>query len=126
MSTLSAYGAARDELLDRLLQLLKGDPRVVAAWLAGSLGRGEGDAWADCDVSIVVDDASLSALLGDRSRLYESLGEVLLLQDEIPGQPDVGDSFNLLHFGSPYGPIELDLSFIPFSRPKTSRLRALA
>ena len=36
--------AERDALLRRITELLQGDERVAAAWLFGSLGRGEGDA----------------------------------------------------------------------------------
>jgi predicted nucleotidyltransferase len=35
--------AERQELLDRAVELLKTDGRVVAAWLHGSMGRGTAD-----------------------------------------------------------------------------------
>lgn len=35
------YTAARDELLAKIIAFLKDDPRFLAAWLAGSFGRGE-------------------------------------------------------------------------------------
>jgi hypothetical protein len=42
-SRLSLYGAERDHLLHRITDLLRDDPCVAAAWLFGSLGRGDAD-----------------------------------------------------------------------------------
>ena len=46
----------RDALLGRAVALLEGDERVVAAWLAGSLGRGGGDALSDIGLWVVCAD----------------------------------------------------------------------
>jgi hypothetical protein len=48
--------AARQALLDRITASLASDERFVAAWLAGSFGRGEADDFSDLDLSIVVAD----------------------------------------------------------------------
>ena len=39
----------------------------------------------DYDLYVVVEDASLDSFLNDRPSLYDSLGTVVHLQDEIPG-----------------------------------------
>lgn len=44
---LRALGQARDQLLDRIKQVLVADGRVNASWLSGSYGRGEADEWSD-------------------------------------------------------------------------------
>ena len=46
----------RSLLADRLARLLAGDPRVLAGWLHGSVGRGEADGLSDLDVTVVVAD----------------------------------------------------------------------
>jgi hypothetical protein len=50
------YAAAREDLLQRVLRALSADERVIAAWLSGSEGRGEGDAWADYDLHVAIDN----------------------------------------------------------------------
>src|SRR5947207_172790 len=48
------YTAARDTLLTEIPAFLKDDPRFVAAWLAGSFGRGEQTWMSDLDIHVVV------------------------------------------------------------------------
>jgi hypothetical protein len=49
-------------LLARLLAALDNDPRVLAAWLIGSLARSAGDEYSDLDLLLAVEDAALPAL----------------------------------------------------------------
>ena len=44
---LAAYTRLRDDLLVRIVGVLHADLRVRSAWLSGSFGRGEADAWSD-------------------------------------------------------------------------------
>lgn len=44
----------QQELLDAIHRVLAADDGVEAAWLAGSLGRGAGDAYSDVDVLVLV------------------------------------------------------------------------
>jgi hypothetical protein len=46
---LAAYTRDRDDLLVRIVGVLQADVRVRSAWLTGSFGRGEADAWSDID-----------------------------------------------------------------------------
>ncbi len=48
----------RDECLYLLSDLLRADQRALGCWLAGSLGRGEGDEWSDLDLLVAVDPTS--------------------------------------------------------------------
>lgn len=52
-----AYVQAREALLERIVTTLKNDERFVAAWLAGSFGRGEQTWLSDLDIHVVVADA---------------------------------------------------------------------
>lgn len=56
------YAAARQALLDRIVAAGQADERFVAAWLRGSLGRGQGDAFSDLDLTLVVADGQRDAL----------------------------------------------------------------
>lgn len=48
------YIAARDALLADITAFLKNDPRFLAAWLAGSFGRGEQTWLSDLDLHVVI------------------------------------------------------------------------
>lgn len=57
-------------LLDRCTEVLEGDPRVRAAWVHGSIARGDADEASDLDVIIAVADADLPAFAaGWRARI---------------------------------------------------------
>jgi hypothetical protein len=58
------------QLLDRCLEVMYNDPRVRAAWVHGSVARGEADAVSDLDVIIAVADEQLPEFAsGWRARL---------------------------------------------------------
>ena len=114
--------SARDVLLDRLAEQFAADDRVLAAWLAGSLGRNVADDWSDLDLHVVVRDADLPAMLGERASLYARVGEPVLVQPEIPANAGPGGIFQLVFFA---GGVELDLTMYPASRaacPAATRL----
>src|SRR5688572_18948235 len=50
----STHAALRAALLERMVAVLRTDERFVAAWLTGSLGRGEEDNYSDVDLVVVV------------------------------------------------------------------------
>jgi hypothetical protein len=49
-------------LIDALSALLQSEPGASAAWLAGSLGRGAGDAWSDVDLMVLAGEGGWAAL----------------------------------------------------------------
>lgn len=74
----------QDELIDRVSEVLAGLDGVGSAFLGGSHGRGEADAYSDVDVYVVVADAEyVSSVLAD---LTGRLGEVapILYSKELP------------------------------------------
>ena len=111
----------RDRIHDRVLEIARGDDRVVAAALVGSLAHGDGDRWSDIDLSFAVrDDVSISDVLDDwTSSVTEALGAVHLL--DLVREPIVYRVFLLPEC------LQLDLSFSPASmfRPTSSRFRLL-
>lgn len=113
IKNLKQYATAREQLLKRIVVALRADERVAAAWLSGSIGRGEGDEWADYDLVVAIEDASLRSFLADRPALYAQMGVISHLQKDIPGQGNVDEAFNLVNFD---GAIEVDWSFQPASK----------
>jgi hypothetical protein len=58
-----AFAEQRDAWLAATVATLRADGRFVAAWLAGSFGRGEADHASDLDLHVVVSEAAGSPLL---------------------------------------------------------------
>lgn len=48
-------------VLDGLVAQIQGDPRIRAAWLEGSFGRGDADAYSDIDLHVLLQAADLAA-----------------------------------------------------------------
>jgi predicted nucleotidyltransferase len=53
--------AEQQDLIDGLQELLGRDSQVGAVWLAGSLGKGGGDAFSDVDLLVLVTDGALGS-----------------------------------------------------------------
>ena len=99
----------RDDLLGRILTDLRGDDRVQAVWLGGSLGRGTADDWSDLDLGCVIRDDQFADLLDDMDALYRRVGTPVLVgppQNRQGGGP--GRSQSVLFAG----PISLDLDIL--------------
>ena len=99
----------RDRARDRVLELARADPRVVAGALMGSLAHGGGDRWSDLDLSFGVDDGtSATEVLNDLTAALERELDAVTL-------------FDLPRFSTIYrvfllpGCLQLDLSVTPAS-----------
>ena len=97
----------RDALLSRLRAGLEADPRVVAAWLHGSLGRGDADAWSDLDLWVVIDDDAYS----DAIR-HEFARDVLFIE-EAPQNGPAGGTYLMTAHDAPTGAHLVDWYFQP-------------
>src|SRR5260221_14193953 len=62
ISPVAQHATNRDELLSHIVAVLNADDRVVAAWLTGSLGRGEDDDFSDIDLGVAVRDSHAAEL----------------------------------------------------------------
>ena len=97
----------RDHVRHRVLELARGDPRVTAGALTGSMALGSGDRWSDIDVAFgIVDGITPEAVLADWTQVLEREFSVL-------------DHFDLRSGSSVYrvfllpGGLEVDVAVIP-------------
>ena len=98
----------RDTLLHRIEAALRADERVVAAWLAGSLGRGNADALSDIDLWVIVRDEAIEAVAADPRAFVAGIGSPCLNIDE-PHDPLPGGVFRFhTHFPSETGAHNVD------------------
>ena len=121
---LDSYESERDTLLQNLHQAAEGDERIVAAWLFGSLGRGDEDALSDLDIVFVVQDAHMADVIDARYAFLERMGELLLVQ-EAPQNAPPGGAYNMAVYAAPVGPHTVDCYWRPVqgaSVPPHSRL----
>jgi len=118
---LARHERARDDLLTHIARVLMDDPRIVAAWLTGSLAYGTADAWSDLDLHVIVADEHYTDIVARREDLYARFGQPVL----IPGIKVNTESpahFNLLVYP---GGLEVDCSLWPRTlahRPTVARL----
>lgn len=68
---------AQQGLADAIAEALQGDQRIEAAWLAGSLGRNQGDAFSDIDVVVLCTDGTADTIASD-PRLLDFARPVLV------------------------------------------------
>ena len=104
---LAAYTRQRDDLLVRIVGVLDADMRVGSAWLSGSFGRGEADAWSDFDLHVAVEDDELAGFWAARHDLYAQVGRPVLVQPEMRSNALPGGHFQLVVFD---GPLEVGTS----------------
>ena len=69
---------AQAALIAHINRQLSEDARVHSAWLSGSFGRGEADAWSDIDIIVVVDEDDLAASLKEYSSPRSVMGDALI------------------------------------------------
>jgi hypothetical protein len=126
------HAALRAELLDRIVETLRADERFVAAWLIGSFGRGEEDAYSDLDLVAVVNAPFVEMLCArpwrgagrttpERLKLIEQFGTPVVVHEAHVNAPEGGSHTNVLYETS----ARLDLNLVPFDRtrrPAASRL----
>lgn len=77
----------RDALIVAFTQAAIAHADVDALFLGGSLGRGEGDAWSDVDLIVVVQPSAHAAFVGDLRAWVESIAPPVLWRRVYPGLP---------------------------------------
>lgn len=117
--TPSAYLNERNALLRRITRQLEADARVVAAWLFGSLGRGDADALGDIDLWVVIADDAIEAIVAHRRRYAAQVGEPVLTLEALQNAP-LGGAYLMTAYDASSGPHIVDwywqprsLAFIP-------------
>ena len=109
---LRQYEAERSQQVQRLYQLLADDPRVQAAWLLGSLGRGQGDVLSDIDVRVVVEDAFTSEIITTRRACASLVGPVILFLEAPQNAPE-GGAYLMACYAAPAAPHIIDWQWQP-------------
>jgi len=114
VAALREHREDRDALLASLTASLQDDPRVRAAWLWGSFGRGEADDLSDLDPWLIVADDAVGEM-GARLRQYALLTGNFITGGEAPqNAPPGGGFFSSLHEGR-HGLLHLDCYWQPES-----------
>ncbi len=119
-----AYGRERDELLSRIVVRLDDDPAILAAWLAGSLGRGNADSLSDLDLWIVVDDDRILEIAVDPVAFVHSIMPTIM-EIHAPEIAPPGGAYLLTWIDGQNGPQQVDWYWQPASeaiRPGQTRL----
>ncbi len=93
MSSIKSLQIRREEraaLLQRAIEVLTADARVVAAWLFGSMGRGDADDLSDIDLWLVVSDEHIDTMRVTRQDYVHALGTPLLIEEAPQNAPPGG------------------------------------
>src|SRR5258707_10861384 len=117
------YVEAREALLADISTTLKNDQRFVAAWLAGSYGRGEQDMFSDLDLHVAVADAYSERLCaipwmsgakttGERLALFSQFGTPAIIF-EAHSNNQVGGTFTYVLYQE--SAINVDWMLVPQS-----------
>lgn len=114
---LSKLRAQRDATLERLAAVLMADERCVAAWLFGSIGRGEEDALSDIDVWIAVRDSDCAEVVADRRSFVAQIGEPIHIL-EAPQNAPSGGGYLLAFYAGEAGLQHIDWYWQPQSSAK--------
>jgi hypothetical protein len=113
------YLEERNQLLKNISGLLERDPRVKAAWLWGSLGRGDGDALSDIDLWIILDDDQIENVISQLRQYTWQVGNPVLFLEAPQNAPE-GGAYLMTCYDAPVAPHIVDwywqpksLAFIP-------------
>ncbi len=67
--------------IERFRALCQADPRIVAAFVGGSLATGTADEYSDIDVYLIVADEAYASFFAERAAFMRQLGEPIFLED---------------------------------------------
>jgi hypothetical protein len=118
---LENHKSARDALLQKISSALQADPRFVAAWLSGSLGRHGGDALSDIDITVVVDSKHVESLCQrpwmvagrtteQRLALFGQFGQPVIIHENHHNAPENG-TFTCVIYGE--DAVTVDWTLVP-------------
>ena len=110
----NTYRDERNELLKRSVERLTDDRRVAAAWLFGSLGRGDADQLSDIDVWVVIEDKHTAAFVAQPAANIELEGPPLFVV-EAPQNAPRGGAYLMACYDAPTAPHLVDWYWQPLS-----------
>ena len=131
--TEQSYSSARERLVERIQAGLRADPRIAAAWLSGSYGRGEQDAVSDIDLVVVIEEAFAAPFCAwstvtsssppeERMKLFSKFGTPANIHENHNNAP-AGGSFSSVLYVDP--PVIVDWTITPHSRALRPRATLL-
>ncbi len=115
---LETYQLEREKLLQQITKILKNDSRVVAAWLFGSLGRGDADGLSDVDIWVVVDDTAVYEIIEQRQQYVAQISPPVLFVEAPQNAPENG-GYLMVYYDMPSAPIQVDWYWQPQSLAHT-------
>lgn len=68
------------EYLGKMQTALENDERIQAAWLTGSIGRGNADRYSDIDINLWVDESQLDAFHKETQQWLNALSPLVLFR----------------------------------------------
>lgn len=104
---LTTHRTERDEWLARVHLQLQQDQRVDAAWLFGSLGRGDADELSDIDLFVIVNEADFDSVVAQRPGFVAQIARPLLILEAPQNWPPGGVYAMALYPGT-HGPHQVD------------------
>jgi predicted nucleotidyltransferase len=131
--SLDTYRSRRDSFLQEVISSLSQDDRFVAAWLTGSISRGEADSVSDIDISVVVSEEHNPALCtrleqvtsqtsSERYAFFSQFGTPALIHENNNNAPE-GGTFTFVMYAN--SAIMVDWILIPQSKAKHPHLSKL-
>lgn len=102
----------RTDLIRVATTALHFDERVVAVWLAGSIGRGDADAYSDIDLWVAIRDGAMDAVREGRRQFVEVLGRPILIS-EAPQNAPPGGAYLWTFYPGKHGPQHVDWNWLP-------------
>jgi hypothetical protein len=106
------YLQERDQLLKVILAQLETDTGVKAAWLFGSLGRGDGDAFSDIDLWVVGEQDYIDGVNADPLGCVSQI-EQPILSLEAPQNAPEGGVYFMACYDAPTAPHIVDWYWQP-------------
>lgn len=111
---LTSFQSESEELLRQITKYLDNDPRVMAAWLFGSLGRGDADELSDIDIFVVVTDECLQDVVTQRQQFVTQIGKIVFFVEAPQNAPQDG-GYLMAYYDMPTGPHQVDWYWQPQS-----------
>lgn len=85
-TAIASMPAEYQPLLARVCDVLDGDPRFLALFLGGSIGRGVADAGSDLDLLVTVSDSDFDTIAGELAVILADAVDPVITR-AIPGMP---------------------------------------
>lgn len=77
---------AQARFIDTLAAEAEYDPRVRAAWLAGSFGKGKGDRWSDVDAHLLIEPSALDEFSKDAEKWLAQIRPLVFVRRMFDGR----------------------------------------